>query len=619
MNQQELIQKVELLERELADLKQSKNRDLGLNFSKVGKMFKKRFVIPAGIAAVVLMTSIAIAATIPNSFTSGTVISSSAMNANFTYIKDRLWELTGSDLNYTAGNVGIGTSTPSEALEVYGNVSVVNESAAPPGVQVSAADDTNVPGLWLSRAGGSFASPTANLDNDYLGFVGSYGHDGTDWISAPSALMTFQANEDFAPGANGTRIIFSTTSNGTVDLTPRLSIQNNGDLMQTNYGDETVWNRYGMLKARGAFGSETAVLADDMLGFLGASGFNGSEYPTALNGGLGVIAAEDFTTSANGTYLGLFTTESGTAITSERMRITDTGFVGIGTTDPTAQFSIANEGATWVHHTAIGDGPAVDVAGYALVRARGTAASMSAVQFLDTLGYLGATGHAATGFPALTNVGIHFYAAENFTDTANGAGMSFYTTTNGEVAKSLKMVLTDDGNLGIGNDAPNSDLAVSGENEAVTIESRAFGDDAYAHIPNHVMARARGTTASPAAVQALDLLGFIGSYGHDGTAFATTASAGIAFGASENFAAGEHGSYMVFETTPIDSDTKLTRMLISDAGNVGIGTTSPTSKLAVAGLPSGTDDSVASGTLAGAVCITTTGNMYIDTDGICDN
>ncbi len=53
--------------------------------------------------------------------------------------------------------------------------------------------------------------------------------------------------------------------------------------------------------------------------------------------------------------------------------------------------------------------------------------------------------------------------------------------------------------------------------------------------------------------------------------------------------------------------------------NVGINNLNPVSKLAVTGLPKWTDDSVADGTLQGAVCITTTWNMYIDTDWSCAN
>jgi len=59
--------------------------------------------------------------------------------------------------------------------------------------------------------------------------------------------------------------------------------------------------------------------------------------------------------------------------------------------------------------------------------------------------------------------------------------------------------------------------------------------------------------------------------------------------------------------------------VVTSAGKVGIGTTSPKSKLAVSGLPSGATatGSGVDGSLVGAVCITDTGNIYIDTDGTC--
>jgi hypothetical protein len=75
--------------------------------------------------------------------------------------------------------------------------------------------------------------------------------------------------------------------------------------------------------------------------------------------------------------------------------------------------------------------------------------------------------------------------------------------------------------------------------------------------------------------------------------------------------------HLILYTNPGASLTE--RMRILSNGNVGIGTDSPESKLSVVGLPSGTTDSVTEGSLAGALCITDTGNIYIDTDGSCAN
>jgi len=69
---------------------------------------------------------------------------------------------------------------------------------------------------------------------------------------------------------------------------------------------------------------------------------------------------------------------------------------------------------------------------------------------------------------------------------------------------------------------------------------------------------------------------------------------------------------------PFRGTTPPTRWALFE-GNVGIGTADPQSRLSVVWLPSWTDDTVTPWTLAGAVCITNTWNMYIDTDGTCAN
>jgi trimeric autotransporter adhesin len=116
----------------------------------------------------------------------------------------------------------------------------------------------------------------------------------------------------------------------------------------------------------------------------------------------------------------------------------------------------------------------------------------------------------------------------------------------------------------------------------------------------------------------------------------TTAQKGIFAGGSSDLSEGlalwHRGNGDDYIGSQYDSDTSalhfvnrsssstnnIVAMTLKD-GKVGIGTISPGSKLSVVGLPSGTTDSAATGSLAGAVCITDAGNMYIDTDGTCAN
>ena len=156
------------------------------------------------------------------------------------------------------------------------------------------------------------------------------------------------------------------------------------------------------------------------------------------------------------------------------------------------------------------------------------------------------------------------------------------------------------GNVGIGTLGPNAKLSVTANIGMPPTEVGIIGyfananenntfitADSYGNSVVHsdfLFRRARGTMAAPTAVQTDDIVGQIQMRGYGATGFATTARAGIRMTAAQNWSDAAQGAYLAFMTNPIGSAAiNVERMRITDAGNVGIGTTNPSVTLDVAG------------------------------------
>jgi hypothetical protein len=100
------------------------------------------------------------------------------------------------------------------------------------------------------------------------------------------------------------------------------------------------------LRSRGSSATPTAVLGGDRLGKLEFLGWDGTFWSESAS--IRAIADEPFTSSGNGTHIEFQTTAIGTIINKEAMRITDNGYVGIGTVSPTEILHIKNNLSTYV-------------------------------------------------------------------------------------------------------------------------------------------------------------------------------------------------------------------------------------------------------------------------------
>jgi hypothetical protein len=179
--------------------------------------------------------------------------------------------------------------------------------------------------LISRRANGTHVSPIAVGADNTLFFLGGYGHTGTAFPVGSNVAIRFKTSQAFSPTANGTYISFFTTANNTTSLLESMRIENNG-----NVGIGTTTPN-GRLQFKNEEFNRKIVLHQDaninndhqFLGFGVNNLILRYQIPGPLNNHV-------------------FFAGSGVASSTELMRITGTGNVGIGTQTPNGNLSFSN-------------------------------------------------------------------------------------------------------------------------------------------------------------------------------------------------------------------------------------------------------------------------------------
>ena len=264
----------------------------------------------------------------------------------------------------SSGNVGIGTATPGSTLSVNGSATITNTLAADASSLII---DASGSGQNSSTAFG-VKVPSTGAQKAFSLFKGT---DTFAWASFEYNIGgTGLAGLSFGPGGGVTRdttvyrsgagqlrtsgnlIVDGNVGIGTTAPTVALHVVDGSvperGLMVDTFGSNNIAVNFIGRRARNTSGAPAASQSGDRLATFGATGHTGSSF---LNDGynypgMWIFATQNWNAGAAGTGIGFYTIANNTTSSTEKVRIDNSGNVGVGTTSPLALLDVSGSGAT---------------------------------------------------------------------------------------------------------------------------------------------------------------------------------------------------------------------------------------------------------------------------------
>lgn len=383
-------------------------------------------------------------------------------------LSESKWVTNGSNINYATGNVGIGVSSPTEILDVAGNMALTGGVRFRSGanyVELKAPALVGNVLLVLPAADGTAGQV---LKTDGAGNLG--------WVTANAGTIT---------SISATAPLTATTTSGATTLsinydgvtvgsngTNQLYVPNGGiNNAQIGASAAIAWTK---LDKTGSAPADIGA-ASELVSIVAGVGLMGGGTLVAdrtLNVDVGVGANQIVQMDATAKLPAI----DGSQLINLPFKWADatgginypSGNVGIGTSTPESILHISDEGLGVL---SIDNYSSIAGANPALIgrAAKGSKAVPTAVEAGSILLFLGGRGFDGTTFTTTSKASISMRASENWTSSNQGSYLTFSTTESLTSNALERMRITDEGNVGIGMTNPAFSLDASSRKDAIRL------------------------------------------------------------------------------------------------------------------------------------------------------
>jgi microcystin-dependent protein len=448
----------------------------------------------------------------------------------------------------SGGNVGIGTTTPSNKFHVANGSILVSGENRPFDIDLPNTTDT-VFDISISSSSDIWLYNIDNAGTYRSKMRDDFGR--TQWFSRP--LLAGNSFNFFSENSIGGGIMGVYKGNNTTD--PKFFIDNDGNIgIGTSSATSKLDIQYNV--SGDNIGLSLQQLTDHDMAIRiarNASGKNGAILKMVSDGANG----DYFGVGVNGTAVPLFTETPSLVVHQD-------GNVGIGTVSPDQNLHIQSSDARINLE---------DTDGAASLHVYNSTATPAADTELGGVDFRGKD----DGGTNTSYANISGFVADD-TDGSEEGYLTFETMENGTISE--KMRLTNEGYVGIGTSEPRAELEVVQDDDAANINLEGYRNSASSKNWLSGLG-ARGTKSAPLIVQDGDQIFSQNYKAYDGSDFVKIARINIGVDGTPGL--GDMPGYIAFFTAADGTTTLSEAMKIANDGNIGIGTATAADKLHVEG------------------------------------